>query len=134
MQLYGKLASKATSLDNLRELLYTLPKYIPISRMPPTSRAFYFHMLRVHLQINSWMHLRQILNEEEFGFTKDKDGHIIPIITDKPVAPDYLLQEIKCGCQKPNRSGSLCTGCSCQKAGLPCNVLCKCNGECDNDS
>ena len=40
MELYGKLGKKADSLNHLREIMYTMPKYIPISRIPPTSRAF----------------------------------------------------------------------------------------------
>ena len=48
IQLYGKIATKATTLDQVRELMYNLPNYIPITRMPPTSRAFRFHMLRIY--------------------------------------------------------------------------------------
>ena len=29
------------------------PKYVPIEKMPPTSRAFYFHPLRVHHQVST---------------------------------------------------------------------------------
>ena len=51
MQLYGKAGNHhADSLDDLRKILYMLPKYIPIQRMPPTSRTFHFFMLRVQLQ------------------------------------------------------------------------------------
>ena len=50
LELYGKLGKKTDLLDHLREIMYTIPKYIPISRMSPTSRAFGFHMLRTHLK------------------------------------------------------------------------------------
>ena len=59
MELYGKLGKKADSLDHLREIMYTIPKYIPISCMPPTSRAFRFHMLRTHLEVNTCKNLEQ---------------------------------------------------------------------------
>ena len=59
MELYGKLGKKVDSLDHLREVMYTVPKYIPISRMPPTSRAFRFHMLRTHLEANTCKNLEQ---------------------------------------------------------------------------
>ena len=95
MQLYGKLANKAQSLDQMREMMYNLPKYIPITRMPPTSRAFYFHMLRVYLQVNTWMHLWQVLNPDDYGFMTNSKGNIVPRITDKGVPPAYLLKEIK---------------------------------------
>ena len=131
LSLYGKLGEKA-SLNNLREILYGLPKYIPITRMPPTSRSFHFHVLRAYLQVNTWMQLGTTLNAEDYGFTKDSGGNIVPKITDRPVAPDYLLKEIKCFCEKPNKKGSKCTGCSCQKAGLLCTRLCKCDALCEN--
>ena len=134
INLYGKVAAKAKPLDQVREIMYNLPKYIPITRMPPTSRAFYFHMLRVYLQINTWKHLRQLLEFDKFGFFKDENGNITAIITDKEHAPKYMPQEMKCCCQKPNRAGSLCTGCSCSKSGLSCIELCKSGGECSNNS
>ena len=132
MKLYGKLAEKAESLDHLREIMYTLPKYIPISRMPPTSRAFRFHMLRTHLEVNTSRNLFQSLPPELFGFKRLENGKLVPLITDLPPAPTRLLQEIKCVCSKPNKSGLLCTGCGCRKAGLSCNLLCKCDCLCDN--
>ena len=131
MQLYGKPAKYSSSLDHLREIFYILPKYIPISRVPQTSRAFRFRMLRVHLQVNTWMYLGKTC-EEKHGFKKDDNGCFIPIITDKAVAPPYILQDIKCSCHVPNRAGLLCIGCGCHKMGLSCNALCKCSGECEN--
>ena len=133
LELYGTLGRKADYLDNLREIMYTAPKYIPISRMPPTTRAFRFHMLRAHLETNTYKNLEQRLKPEDHGFERNADGKIIPILTDKPPAPSYLLQEINCGCTKPNKAGMLCTICKCVKAGLECNVLCKCNVNCEND-
>ena len=38
MELHGKLGKKADSLDQFRGIMYTIPKYILISRMPPFSR------------------------------------------------------------------------------------------------
>ena len=61
INLYGKVAAKAKSLDQVREIIYSLPKYIPITGMSPTNRSFYFHMLLTYLQINTWKHLRQLL-------------------------------------------------------------------------
>jgi hypothetical protein len=132
LSLYGKLGEKATSLNHLREILYGLPKYIPISRMPPTCRSFHFHALPPFLQVNTWTHLGTTLNAEDYGFTKDSYGNIIPKVTDRPAAPDYLLKEIKCSCEKPNKNGSKSTSCSCQKAGLLCTMLCKCDALCEN--
>lgn len=133
MQLYGKIGKQAHSLDNLREIIYMSPNYIPIERMPPTSRAFYFFMLRVHMQVNTWMYLKCSLDPMEYGFEKDKLSRFKPIITDKEVAPSYLLQKIKCSCNVKNKFGQLCIHCSCVKKGFVCTPLCKCYGECENN-
>ena len=119
LDLYGALGKKADSLNHLREIMYTVPKYIPISRMPPTSRSFRFHMLRTHLEANTCKNLEQRLKEEDHGFARNSDGELIPTITDMPPAPSYLLQDMKCSCSKPNRAGLLCTGCSCSIKSLP---------------
>ena len=71
IQLYGKIATKATTLDQIREIMYNSPKYIPITRIPPTKRAFRFHMLRNYLQVSTWKHLKSILDAENYGFYKD---------------------------------------------------------------
>ena len=101
--------------------------------MPPTSQTFYFHMLHVYLQINMWKHLRQLLEFDKFVFFKDKNSNITAIITDKEHVPKYMLQEMNCSCQKPNRAGLLCTGCLYSKSGCPCTELCKFGGECSNN-
>ena len=130
--MYGKLGKKADSLDHLRDIMYIIPRYISISRMPPTSRALRFHMLRAHLEVNTCKNLEQRLEGEDHGFQKNANGQLIPIITGKPPAPTYHLQDMKCSCEKQNRTGLLCTGCSCCKAGLSCTLLCKCDGNCEN--
>ena len=68
----------------------------------------------------------------DYGFFKDSNGSFVPIITDRPAAPQYMLQDIKCSCEKPNKAGLLCSNCSCQKAGLLCTALCKCDASCEN--
>ena len=46
MELHGK---NIESLDHLCKILHSIPKYIPISHMSPTSTAFQSHMLRALL-------------------------------------------------------------------------------------
>ena len=84
-------------------------------------------MLRAHLEVNTYKNLEQRLEEEDHGFEKNADGQLIPIITDMLPAPTYLIQDLKCRSEKPNRTGLLCS-----KAGLPCTLLCKCDGDCKN--
>ena len=68
------------TLDELRCQYLKSPKYFPIERMPPASRAGYFHSLRVHLQVHTLKHLKTMLPVDEFGFKID-GGNIIPIVT-----------------------------------------------------
>ena len=40
---------------------------------------------------------------DKFGFFKDEKDNITAIITDKEHALKYMLQEMKCSCQRPKR-------------------------------
>ena len=101
--------------------------------MPPTNKSISFPHARVDLQVNTWMYLGKTLCEEKHVFKKGDNRCLMPIVTDKAVAPPYILQDIKCCCHVQNRAGLLCTGCGCHKMGMSCNALCKCNGECENN-
>ena len=116
------------SLDALRYHQFTSPKYVPLERMPPTSRACYYHCLRVHLQVVTWCALQSLLCPGEFGF-KLENGALVPIITDKAQAPPEMLRKIRCSCKSTNR---ICTSCTCFKNRLPCSMYCKCGGQCEN--
>ena len=50
MKLHGK---KTDSLDHLSKILHTIPKYLTISHMSPTSRVFQSHMIRAHFQVKN---------------------------------------------------------------------------------
>lgn len=122
--------STATSLNHLRYQQFTAPKYIPLERMAPTSRACHFHSLRVHLQVNTWLHLGTSLDPEEFGYKKDITG-LSPVMTDMPPAPEILLKDIKCSCKSTNH---ICKSCTCSKYGLMCSIFCSCQGNCLNNT
>jgi len=63
-----------------------------------------------------------------WGWKQDGD-HFVSITTDLPVAPDEILNVVRCGC-KTACSSALC---SCRKNGLKCMSACKCCGiECEN--
>ena len=72
--------------------MYNLPN-IPITRMPSTSLAFYFHILRAYLQVNTWKHLRQLLEFDKFGFFSDEKSNITAIITEKEHALKYMFRK-----------------------------------------
>jgi hypothetical protein len=122
----GLKAPKA--LDELRYLHIISPKYVAIERMPPTSRACYFHCLLVHHQVSTWRNLGTVLSKEEYGF-KLEAGSVVPIMTDMAPAPSDLLREIRCSCKSRKK---LCVSCSCAKKRLPCSIHCKCEGHCEN--
>ena len=126
--LYGGGSSLPKGIDHLRYLHAISPKYIAPERLPPTSRACYFHCLRVHHQVNTWINLKTTLDKERHGFSVE-GGKIYPILTDLEAAPPELLQFIKCSCKSTR---NLCSSCNCSKKRLPCSVHCKCEGVCQN--
>ena len=85
-------------------------------------------MLCARLEVKTCMKLEHRVEGEDHGFERNTNGQLIPIIRGKPPAPTYLLQDMKCSCEKLNRAGLLCTGYSCYKAGVSCTLLCKCDG------
>ena len=87
--LYG---GREGSLDALRYRQFTSPKYVTLERMPPTSRACYYHCLRVYQQVVTWCALQSLLCPDEFGFKLENGAHV-PIITDKAPAPSEMLRK-----------------------------------------
>lgn len=68
------------------------------------------------------------MNPEEWGWVRT-NKELVPIQTNKDVAPLSLLKTISCACKKG------CAGaCSCRKAGLKCSSICKhcCGQQCEN--
>ena len=69
--------------------------------MPPTSRACYYHCLRVHLHVVTWWAVQSLLCPDEFGF-KLENGAPLPIDTDKAPAPLEMLRKNRCSCKSTN--------------------------------
>lgn len=103
--------TNAKGLNELRYLHFISPKYVPVERMPPTSRACYFHCLRVHHQVRTWINLKTVLDKEEYPF-KIENGSLLPVIRDMAPAPEQLLLDIRCSRKS---GGNLCSSCSCSK-------------------
>ena len=96
--------------------------------LPPTSNAARYHGCRVYFQVMKWAGFDGLL-PEEWGW-KIKDNKLFPVVSDKPPAPQKLLEIIHCNCKgQCNRNQ-----CSCRKHGLYCSLACgKCKGvSCDN--
>ena len=108
---------------------------LELEKTPPTSRAAYYHALRAHHQVTIWKLLNN--NEmhskaEDWGWKLD-DNNYCPIMTDNEVAPECVLQVIRCKCKSSkNQCGT--KRCSCRKHGLSCVTTCSdCHGEdCEN--
>ncbi len=69
--MYSGGAKSETGHDELRYLYAISPKYVPVERMPPTKKAFYYHSLRVHHQVNTRKRLETPLDKEDYGFHVD---------------------------------------------------------------
>ena len=100
-------------------------------KLPPTDRTGNFHSLRVHLQVMLWSKLTVTdFNPEQWGW-KLTGLIFTPVMTDKDVAPQSLLQFVRCKCKLSSRNPCGNNGCSCRKNGLKCVTAC---GDCRGDN
>ena len=94
---------------------------VEVKSLPPTSSAAKFHSFRVFYQVQLWTG-NQELQPCDWGW-KETDGTLMPVMTDKPPAPETLLQVVRCNCKMDCKTAR----CSCRKYGLDCSPAC---GEC----
>lgn len=119
---------KKTNLDELRYKMYVTSAFkisSNIASIPPTAAAARQHSLRVYFQVQQW--LGNLLPPVLWGWKATKNG-LLPLPTDKPPAPDKLMQSISCKCRTD------CGGrCGCRRSGLFCSQLCvNCADLCTN--
>ena len=123
------------TLDDLRFWRYkkqvnekklTSASGLELRTLPPTSDAAKYHCYRAYLQVQQWLGIN--MDPTEWGYMRD--SYLVPIIKDKPAAPDKVLRLISCGCKQ----GCTDKTCVCVKAGMFCTILCSsCNGrDCAN--
>ena len=102
--------------------------------LPPTERAAFYHSLLVHLQICQWktLHL-EVLDATKWGWIRDGKT-LVPIKTDQPCAPEWLLKFIHCNCKLSAKNPCGTRLCTCKKNGMSCMQACgDCRGEsCNN--
>ena len=104
-------------------------------KLPPSQRAAYFHGLRTY-QVMYW----SLLGEEfkfnvcDWGWRKNNNNELVPIMTDMPIAPETLTQVIRCRCKKSTKNPCGTKTCTCRKYGMACVSSCgECHGvECNN--
>ena len=99
LKLYG--AIRSTSLDTLRYTLYTrsvrrssLSSGFKLESLPPTVAAAKFHSYRAYLAVQQW--IGNNLCPTDWGWHY-RDGSLVPLTTDRPVAPTRVLQIVSCG-------------------------------------
>ena len=88
-------------------------------KLPTSEKAICYHGFRLHLQIIKWKMLDepQSLNATDWGWKKYGD-YLVPIPTDKDVAPTNILKVIKCRCNSTSKNKCGTNLCSCKKNGL----------------
>ena len=121
LKLYG--ASKCASLDELRNICYkkavtktSLSSSFQLAILPPTSAAAKQHSFRTYLTVQEWM--GRFLQPTDWGWKLE--DILTPIDSDRPLAPEILLNMISCEC-KAVGCGVLC---GCRKTGVHCSALC----------
>ena len=83
--------------------------------MLPTETTTYYHALRVHLQVVQWEHLDlKCLNPLDCSWTFQNNS-VIPVKTDFPAAPDWLLQVVRCKCKTTTKRSCSVLICSCRQ-------------------
>lgn len=125
-----KLYSSTTSIKNVGKLRWKLFKrsQSEAEKLPPTSDALRYHILRAHYQAMVWHHAGhakpQLPAAYRYGW-KQEGSHFVPIITSVKPAPEAVVQTVKCRCG----SGMCKTGnCSCRRVGMVCTGMCSCEG------
>ena len=99
-----------------------------LESIPPTQAALFQHVKRAILQSSFYLH-RALSAQQEIpdcsGWGWQKDNTLSTTLDDASVACTIMLH---CGCNKA------CTGrCKCNRAGVRCTALCKCEGGCFNN-
>ena len=128
VNLYG--GREGDDLDRLRYVKYRQKlnnmTFQP-SRLPPTSSAAKFHLLRAYYQIQEWKSLGSVnLDPQQWGWELSTNK-LLPIMSDKPIAPPELLKTVHCQCKTDCKTAR----CTCRKHGLVCTIAC---GECRGES
>ena len=119
-------AIRWTSLDKLRYILYTrsvsrsyLPSGFKLESLPPTVAAE-FHSYHAYLAVQQL--IGNNLCPTDWGW-QYREGSLVQLTTDRPVAPTRVLRIVSCGCKTGCRKT-----CGCRKAGLYCSPMCShCN-------
>ena len=92
---YGKEESQKQSLNVIRHEIFKkkvsdAKTFVDSKSLPPTTSALQYHSFRCFYQIQDWISLNCQLDPLQWGW-KEMHSKLIPISTDQPAAPNYLL-------------------------------------------
>ena len=103
----------------------TLPLHTGIESLPPTPGAWNEHIYRAHLQAHLWAqdHILHptFLDPTTLGW-ENVSGTLKPILSSIQLAPESVIELLKCSCDKSKCSSARCT---CRQNNLSCTELCK---------
>ena len=102
-----------------------------IDSLPATPGAWNEHTKRAYLQAHLWaqdnvLHPK-ILDPTTLGW-ESVSGQLIPVLSHEQLAPEAVVELLKCCCGKSRCSSARCT---CRQNNLPCTELCKCGADKD---
>ena len=105
-----------------------------IESLPPTPGAWNEHIKRTHLQAHlcaqdDTLH-PTFLDPTTLGW-ENVSGKLKPVLSSIQLAPESVVELLKCSCDKSKCSSARCT---CRQNNLPCTELCKCEAgvDCEN--
>ena len=75
------------------------------AKLPTTERAAYYHGQRVHLQVITWKMRDDSLNLQPANWGwRIEENCLVPVPTDKDVAPSNLLKIVRCKCKTSTKN------------------------------
>lgn len=121
--------TNVSSVDMARFLLFA--KAGTPDKLPPTSDALKYHIMRAHYQAMVWRQAhcpRQILPKPEESGWKLKDDKLVPVLMTLDPIPKACVEMLSCQCT----TGCATLRCKCRKAKIVCSGFCSC-GKSGND-
>ena len=67
--------------------------FVSPERLPRTESATSYHSMRTYLQTMIWMRISGDMDPREWGW-KEEGGKHIPLLTENPAAPEFLLNKM----------------------------------------
>ena len=127
--LYGRTGCNSMNALRCEEAA----KKVTPRKLPPTEDSFQQHVLRTLYQLLIWRQansLFQVLPDPiYFGYFKDLDGSLRPVMmTQSPAAPE-LLNDLVCQCT----NNSCNSNCTCLNNNQPCTSACSCEAKLPGD-